>query len=306
MKTAFYGQYLLYKGIVNAKQLTEAVQMQEMSNMELGRLAVERGLLRPEQVKETVHLQMKEDLYFGEAAIRLGFLTKESVDKLLKEQKENHLYLGDALVKLGYLTEDLRKQTLEDFAKEQSESLSVSEQNFPKELLNEKAYVDEFSLYSVKMLQRMGGVLAKYDGCQFENKEVNLDSVSVQVKFDGTLSSLVSRYAFMVSADTADILATKIYKKTGLILGDKDNSDLIVDDRLVGDVISELVNVICGQVCSRVSRGDELKGGLPQVEYLTAGTTSKYILANDEKVAIVSLSTPYGSIFFFLVFLTCQ
>lgn len=302
MKPLFFGQYLLGKGIINAVQLTKAIELQEESNRELGKIAEEKNMLIKTQVREIIQLQMKEDIYFGEAAIRLGFLTKEKVEELLTEQRVHHIFLGEALIKLGYLTEEIQKRALEDFTKEQAEIVSTSEENFPAELMDVKSYVDEFTLYTMKILQRMGGVISKYGGCRFAKKEVKLSPVSIQLDFNGERSKLIRRYILMMSKAGADIFATKIYRKTGLLIGMQNNSEIIVDDHLVIDVITEMVNVICGQVCCKISSRGELKGSLPRGSFFSDKAHAKHMLGADEKAAVVLLITPYGTLPFSAVF----
>ena len=303
MRIAFFGQYLLNEGIINAVQLTEAVELQEELNVAIGKLAQDKGLLNSSQVKDVLRLQIKEDLYFGEAAERLGFLTDREIERLLKEQKEKYIYLGEAFVRLGYLTEEKLKTVLDSFSKARDEHVNMIDHRYPEELEEEKPFINEFVLFTIKMLRRMGGVVVKYDRCQLKKKEIDLSPIAIQINFSASVDNRISRFTVMIAKKTANIIATKIYRCCGLAI-DRiyRGSSVVIDEAVVEDVISELVNLICGQAFNKFSKGDELRGGLPEKKLFKEDGDSKYILKNGEKAAYVSLFTPFGPVSFFLIF----
>jgi len=302
MNLAFFGQYLLSEGIINARQLTDAVDLQEAANLEVGQIAIQGGLLDEDQVKEIVRLQLNLDIYFGEAAERLGYLTKHDVSNLLREQKEKHIYFGDALVKLNYLTEEEKGNALENYVREQETNVLAEKENFPEVLEPQKEFIEEFVSFTMKMLKRMGGILTKYEDCQVCEDEVPLPPVSVQVGFSGDFSKRISRYGIMGSKDVANIVATKIYKKTGLSVHlIFQEYDLIIDNEVVTDVIAELVNIICGQVSTKLTKGEEFIGGIPEKTVLNP-ENAKFPLGENERAALITLSTHFGQIQIFLVF----
>lgn len=302
MNLAFFGQYLLSEGIINAQQLTEAVDLQEVANLVMGEMAIQSKLLNDEQVKKVVRLQLNQDIYFGAAAEQLGYLTRHDVNNLLKEQKEKHVYLGEALVKLHYLTEEEKSKALENFAREQETNVLLEEKNFPQELQGQKELIEEFIGFTIKMLKRMGGIITKYENCKVRETDIPLAPISVQVAFAGDFSKRISRYAIMSEKDVANIVATKIYKKTGLSMHlIFQEYDLLVDNEIVTDVIAELVNIVCGQVSTKITKGEELIGGVPE-KSIHNPENSKFTLTEDEKGAVVSLSTHFGEIKVFFVF----
>lgn len=286
MKLAFFGQYLLNRGLINAVQLARAVQLQRDVNLEMGGLAQDSGLLTREQVKKILELQKREDIYFGEAAVRLSFLTQRQVDDLTKEQEIRHINLGDALIRLGFLTEQVRNRTLEDFIKDQEEYARISEDIYPKELRGERFFIEEFISSTIKILQRIGGIIVKYSHCEMKSKDIEIAPVSIGMNFIGSFSRRVSRYIILISRETAYKIAAEIYKRAGL------DTDKI----LVGDVISELVNVICGQTCSKLSEIEELRTNVIEI------FKENCILGSNEKAALVSLLAPFGQVNFIIVF----
>ena len=99
MAIKFFGQFLLEKGVIDKKQLLEAVEYQTKINVKLGTLAIDKGYLNYKQVEKIVDLQRKKNKFFSELALEENFLSKSQLDDLLKVQKSDRVYLGEALVK---------------------------------------------------------------------------------------------------------------------------------------------------------------------------------------------------------------
>ncbi len=295
MKAAFFGQYLMDKGVINFQQLSNAVAFQESINLKIGQLVLEKKMLVDVQVKNILEFQRKNDLYFGEAAQKLGLLTNEQIEMLLAEQKKRHIFIGQALVKLGYLTENEMKERLVEFSIEQNEDSEMSSSLYPEEFMKEKFFIEQFAICTAKFLYRIGGVIAKYGKCEVVKKEIALAPVAVEMVFEGGLSSYISRYLMMSGKDMANIIAVKFFEGCAVE----------VDNNVVMEAMSELVNMICVQICSRFEEYGKLKVTLPEKILTTEGQEQqKYILGKDEKALFVSLVTPYGSnIGFLIVFL---
>lgn len=296
MKTAFFGQFLMDKVLVNAQQLEEAVELQKWVNMKIGQLVLEKKLLTPEQIRAILDFQKKNDFYFGEAAQKLGLLTSEQVSMLLKEQEERHIYIGESLVKLGYLTKEQLEKELAEFEIEQQENTMLSPACFLEAFKDEKPFIEQFVIYTIKILRRIGGLIAKYDDYAVIEGEIPLEPVSIEVHFEGELSNCLRRYLLTATNEMANFIATNFYEG-GL---------LQVDNVLIEDAMSELVNIVCAQSCSRLKEYGELKvAQSKKIITNEAQQQSKYVLNNNEKAAFVSLITPYGrTVGFLLVFST--
>ncbi len=289
MAAAFFGQYLLNQGIINAQQLTKAIVLQDVLNKTIGQIAVEEKLLSEEQVKQTVDLQKKKDMFFGEAVQQLGFLTREQVDHLLKKQKQNHVYIGDALVNLGYLAEQQREKALADFIREQNENAAmVTPFRFPQIVEHEQQYIEKFTLYTIKLLQRMVHMVAKCDHYAVMEHSVPLEYISIQVDFSGTLGKQVSRFVLMIPQDTATLIAAK-YQTL---------ENAPVSNAVIIDALRELANMICGQASSNLEEFGELPPKVPEDK---SGETH-YNIRSNETVILTTLITTYGPVSFFLVF----
>ena len=106
MFTQFFGNYLLNKGLVDTKQLSDALAVQKQTRPRLGVLAINAGYMTAEQVDKVHEEQQRVDKRIGDIACDMGFLTHEQVEELLSSQGAAHLQLGQALVDTGaYLTE---------------------------------------------------------------------------------------------------------------------------------------------------------------------------------------------------------
>ena len=290
MSAAFFGQYLLTQGIINGQQLTKALVLQEVLNKTIGQIALDEKLLTEEQVKQAVDLQKNKDIFFGEAILRLGFLTQKQVDFLLKQQKERHVYIGDALVTLGYLAEEQRAKALAEFIREQNENAAmVTPFRLTQTVEHEQQYIDKFTLYTIKLLQRMVHLIAKCDHYDIMENSVPLEYISIQVDFGGELSRQISRFVFMVPKDTATIIAVKYHAF----------ENAPATEAVMVDALRELVNMICGQASTNLEEFGQLISNVP--EYKSG--SAQYRINPNETVVRASLITPYGPISFFLVLL---
>lgn len=63
MSAAFFGQFLLNKGLIDAQQLAKALTAQEVLNKKLGELALAKNLLSEKQVREILTLQKKKTCF---------------------------------------------------------------------------------------------------------------------------------------------------------------------------------------------------------------------------------------------------
>jgi hypothetical protein len=113
-----FGQYLLAKGLLPAKQLAEAIEYSSSVSRKLGVIAIDAGLLTAKQVEEIVRQQRIQDKLFGELATELGFLTNAQLDSLLEMQYRQQSDLGHALVDKGFFTLEQYETILKDYREE--------------------------------------------------------------------------------------------------------------------------------------------------------------------------------------------
>lgn len=103
MFSAFFGNYLLNKGVVTSQELSKVLDNQKQIRLKLGVLAINSGYMSVEQVEEVHELQASMDRRFGEIATMKGYITDEQVGDLLTQQKSEHLILAQALIDDGIM-----------------------------------------------------------------------------------------------------------------------------------------------------------------------------------------------------------
>ncbi len=120
MFTQFFGNYLLNKRLVNTKQLSDALAVQQQTRPRLGVLAINAGYMTAEQVDRVHAEQQRIDKRIGDIACDMGFLTREQVEELLSSQGAAHLRLGQALVNSGAMTNTEFADALNSYKEENS------------------------------------------------------------------------------------------------------------------------------------------------------------------------------------------
>lgn len=106
MFSAFFGHYLLNKGVVTAQQLQDILVKQGEVRLKLGTLAINDGFMTAEQVEEIHQLQASMDKRFGELAMEKAYLNEAQLGFLLRQQKAEHLLLAQALIDEQIMTMD--------------------------------------------------------------------------------------------------------------------------------------------------------------------------------------------------------
>lgn len=119
MDANFIGLHLLHKGVIDARQLAEALKRQREGNRRIGDMAVSRGLLSHAQVAEIFEAQRKRDRPFGEIALEMGMLEQKDLDDLLFSQNIHNSHLGEVLLDMGVLTAERLGPLLEEFHTEE-------------------------------------------------------------------------------------------------------------------------------------------------------------------------------------------
>lgn len=273
-------------------QLANAVKTQENNTIKIGQLAKNKNLLTQTHIKKILRLQKEKDIYFEEAAQKLGFLTSKQIAELLEEQKSIKVCIGEVLVKLGYITKEALHRELICFFKEQDAYIQNTRKNYPEQLKYEKLIIDEFSYFTIKSLQRIVGIIAKYDHCENKKNEFKLLPMSIIVNFSGFFSNHICSYIFMTNTKLANIIATAV----------SGTPEIILYNSSVRQVVADLVNNICKQACHKLSTIEQLSASAPEKIKTTHELYSKYILDNNKKAAWIQLLTPFGHICFVIVF----
>lgn len=98
-----FGQYLVERGAIGARDVTEALDLMRLVNSPVGEIAVGEGLLSNTQVQSILNAQRQVDERFFELATSMG-LGGHQLESLCSEQAVENLRFGDALVEVGAVT----------------------------------------------------------------------------------------------------------------------------------------------------------------------------------------------------------
>lgn len=237
MAARFFGQYLLERGLITREGLLDALEYQKRINLPLGALAIEKKYLTPEQVRNIHAEQQRTDKKFGEIAVEKKLLTKAQLDNILKSQAERWVFLGEALVAKNHLSHEQLDQELRAYRKEQEKDKAVIEADLGT--LPHREVVEDFLDISIKLFLRIA-------------REV----VKVTAVETGTLDATVPEYCFTQKVHGDKNFYYALFLPQTLVLPiasqmiQKDQEE--VND-FVLDAVSEFVNIVVGNGCSKVN-----------------------------------------------------
>ena len=237
MVPKFFGQYLLEKDILDKDQLIEAINYQKSKILKLGEIAVQHGFLTEKQVAKIHNEQKRTDMRFGELSISMGFLTETQLEEIITIQKNNHIYLGEAIIACGHMDKDTLEKNLKEF-KEDQKSIPAIEVMIKEDIPN-KELVEVAVDLTEKLFRRVGDMLSKTGQLRIETAAVGNLGVASCLDFRGDIHA---RYIINVSWEIGHEIAKKTFKK----------DDLQFDEELIRDTLSEFVNIICGNIRSKM------------------------------------------------------
>lgn len=287
MAPRFFGQYLLEKGVITREMLLDAMQYQKSINQPLCALAVERGFLSAEQLQQLDDDLKQSDRKFMEEAVKRGMLTFQQLETLAEGKSERWLFLGEALVQRGHITLTRLQQVLKEYRTQQTPAPATSsklgdiaEKEVIALLLD--VTVDLFVHYTKQIVQ-----VTSVEHTQAEPEDVSY-VFSQEVRGDKNF-----HYALALPEKLTLSIASHILGENQAEAND-----------LVLDAVSEFVNVVIGNGCTRLSMQDyKVTAQAPLV--MTKEMIHKLLPA---KVIAVNLRTVQGDfrVFFFFTMNTMQ
>ncbi|MCF6265215.1 MAG: chemotaxis protein CheX [Desulfuromusa sp.] len=239
MAIKFFGQFLIDKKIITRRDLLQAIELQEKTNLRFGDLVIEMGLMTTEQISLTLRAQRHEDLQFGDMAVKMGFLSPNQVKQVLNRQKREHLYIGEALVKLETITREKLSFYLGEF--KQTQKASVTEKIIIPAGVPHQPVWEIVADMTYKMLARVAGATFQTDPCTFISR-LPTRPVVVEIGFCGSISA---RYFLTISDNTRKLIASAMRKEGKVETGTADE---------VNNLVKEFVNIICSNVVSKTSQ----------------------------------------------------
>ena len=276
MTPRFFGQYLLEKCLVSSEQLLAAIKYQENSRKRLGDVAIECGFMNETQVREIHDKQKTTDKYFGELAIEAGYLDSKKFDELVTRQKNSHVFLGEALVALKILPEKSLATELGKFKVEQD-----LVEGFPKELdhvFKGREYAGYFIDLTERILTRMAGIASKAGSPVVKRDTIETGYLSVSIPFSGDIAL---RFCLSLNREVAKMIACRFLEED------------IDDDELIAENAAEFLNVVCGNIVTRLERdGKRTSISIPQI--VSGSEQPSIALARADESISVPLATVYG------------
>jgi CheY-specific phosphatase CheX len=240
MAVKFFGQYLVEKQVVLAEQIREAIEYQERTNVSFESLAVEMGMVQPAEVERARKQQQKEPISIDETLVRMGYMTTFQREAVLNRQRGRHVYLGQALVELGHLSHETVEEHLTVFEADQA-IYRTDEVRLPSGVPQ-----PEFCQIAADLAFKMATLVAWI--------KHRPDEARVVTKFDGrdfiVSMSFVGDVAGMFVASASRAAALQVTRA----LLNSDEAEKASDEVLL-DAVKEFVNVICGSVVAKATRG---------------------------------------------------
>jgi CheY-specific phosphatase CheX len=233
----FFGQFLLERGAITGEQLLAAVAIQETTNVLLGTRAIDAGLMTAGQVEEINALQRSVDRRFGELAVERGYMREEQLKGLLSRQKEARLMLGEALLKIGALDNARLADQLAAFKRE-SQRVPGTVAEIYDGLANAEV-LEIVTDVTAKMFQRILHTLVRPGSCFGADFKLAPAAYTIHQRIKGDVKALVG----------LDVSAAMIKLIGGKLLG----MEVATIDADTLDGAAEFVNVVCGNVCARLS-----------------------------------------------------
>ncbi|HTU60595.1 MAG TPA: chemotaxis protein CheX, partial [Polyangiales bacterium] len=186
---------------------------------------------------------------FGELALSMGLLNDAQINDVLTLQKQGRIRIGEALVLGGALDAAAFEQHFAAFQADQA-IYQTGQVELPTgtpsaELV--KVCID----LSEKLLLRVAGLTVKRGLAVASAEQASPELLTISIGFSGRANV---QFAFSASRDVAATIARRV-------LGPA----LALSDELVIDALKEFCNVVCGNICGKLSQPENpLEIGPPE------------------------------------------
>jgi CheY-specific phosphatase CheX len=234
MSAKFIGQFLLEKNLITREALLAATEQQQRVNLTLGQLAVAQGLLSAAQADSINLEQQRSDKRFGEIAQERNLLDMQQLNELLRVQKEKRVFIGEILIQQKHISREKFESELVLFKQEQERNAELVKVDL--HALPQREMIEDFLDMTLKILLRVA------------KEQVKITSVgSTEKKFPYTFAQRISGdqqfdYALAMPENMLLALSESFLKIKSPVVNE-----------LVLDAASEVLNVITGNGCSKLS-----------------------------------------------------
>jgi GGDEF domain-containing protein len=114
-RSVVFGRFLVRRGLLTERELSEAVKIQTEINKHYGVAALEAGLLTLEDFRSCLGYQRQKGVTFRTALLALGVATEETIPELDTVVRDRRVKLGEVLVRRRYMSESLLNHALQEF-----------------------------------------------------------------------------------------------------------------------------------------------------------------------------------------------
>ncbi len=247
MGAKFIGQFLLEKELITREALLAATEQQLRVNLTLGALAVAKGFLSEAQADAINLEQQRSDKRFGEIAIARSMLNSQQLDELLLAQKAQRVFLGEILIQQGHISREKFEAELVLFNQEQERSAELVKVNLHS--LPQYGVIEDFLDMTLKILLRVAKEQVKITSVGYTALQCAY-TFAQRVKGDQQFD-----YVLALPENMVRILCQNFLR-----------IDCAVVNELALDAIGEVVNIISGSGCAKLSaRGKEATLDPPRV-----------------------------------------
>lgn len=234
MSAKFIGQYLLEKGLITREALLAATEHQQRVNLTLGALAVAQGLLSEAQADAINREQQRSDKRFGEIAMEQNLLNAQQLKELLDEQKKRRVFIGEILIQQGHIDRAQFESELALFKNEQERSAELIKVDLDS--LPQREVIEDFLDMTLKILLRITKEQVKITS--FSHAETKLPyTIAQRINGDRQFDYALALPGIMLLVLCQHFLRIK----------------RAVVDELALDAASEVVNIITGNGCAKLS-----------------------------------------------------
>lgn len=282
MPAKFFGQFLLERGVISRDVLLDAITYQKSIHQPLCALALEKGYLTPVQLEELDADHKESDKKFLELAVKKNMLRFEQLEELGKLQSERWMFLGEALVEKGHLSLVKLQELLEEYRKEQQikdTDLDTVLADVPeKDVISSflQLTVDLFLHYTKQIVE-----VISVEKTDFDPKGISY-IFSQHVTGDKNFHYALALPEALTLSIASYILREEIKEMCDTVL----------------DAVSEFVNVVIGNGCTRLSMKDFTVSAEPP-RIVTKEMIKKLLPAEVIAVRMKTVKGEFEIMFFF-------
>jgi len=238
MTTIFFGQFLLAKGVIDREALLDALDRQRKSNLSLPDLAVQQGLIERSRADAIMVQYRMSDRPIESILTDSGGLAPEQLERLQHKQRSSWLRIGAALAEGGHLSEEAIAANLDEYR-----SLESATDQKIREAMRHLPDSDAVSAcveLTVFHFSRVAGRPAKLESVSVESDvlEEGLQRFSQRIFGDGD---------YTIAVDLPPILIAAVAR--GML-----GFDIEAGSETEADAVSEVVNLIGGNTCTRIEQ----------------------------------------------------